>query len=378
MKKTILTQILLPVLALFVAILMAGPSVAVEVNLAAVAAQWLPPGGTAGVDEISMWGFVTDTGSCPLSPVPWQPGPVLRPTDGSLTVNLRNCLTVPVSIMIPGQVQTGSPVPAAGRVRSFTSQTTPGTTAIYTWPSLNAGTFIYHSGTKPGRQVPMGLYGAIVVDQAPGEAYAGAAYSYDNEALLLYSEIDPELNNNPDPNEVARPRYEDPDEVEPPSGYSPRYFLINGQPFDPAAPVSVPGGWVGATTLLRFANIGLKSHMPMLLNGPYMKVIAEDGHPYPYAKEQYLVNLAPGKTMDALWQPAVIGTFPIFDRSHHLTTGASGDGGMLAQLQVSCPGDFDSDLDVDGKDLQIYATGYGPASVPALSVFATLFGTICQ
>ncbi len=371
MKKTILMHAMLPVLAIICAVLVASPSVAQVFELAAVETQWLPPGGTAG-DEIRMWGFVDDPGSCPAPGSPWTPGPVLRPTDGSLTINLRNCLSVPVSIMIPGQVATGTPVPPTGRVQSFTTETDPfpATPGIYSWTGLNAGTFIYHSGTNPGRQVPMGLYGAIIVDNAPGEAYpdpaAGAAFAYNNEALLLYSEIDPALNNDPDSLQVARPRT-----------YSPKYFLINGQPFDaPASPV--PAGFPGARTLIRFANIGLKSYMPLILNGPYMKVIAEDGHPYPYAKEQYMVNLAPGKTMDALWDPTAQGTFPIFDRSHHLVSGASSEGGLLALLQVSCPGDFDGDLDVDGTDLERYEAIFGPGVIPALDVFALNFGSICQ
>ena len=369
MKKTILMHAMLPVLAIICAILVASPSVAQVFELAAVETQWLPPGGTAG-DEIRMWGFVEDTlDSCPAPGSPWTPGPVLRPTDGSLTINLRNCLSVPVSIMIPGQVATGTPTPPTGRVQSFTTETDPfpATPGSYSWTGLNAGTFIYHSGTNPGRQVPMGLYGTIIVDNAPGEAYPGVVYN--NEVLLLYSEIDPVLNEAPitGPDaEVARPRT-----------YSPKYFLINGQPFDaPASPV--PAGFPGARTLIRFANIGLKSYMPLILNGPYMKVIAEDGHLYPYAKEQYMVNLAPGKTMDALWDPAAQGNFPIFDRSHHLVSGASSEGGMLALLQVSCPGDFDGDLDVDGKDLKLYGDIFGAGVVPALDVFSLNFGTICQ
>jgi len=55
MHRTTRPIALLPaVLGLLV--LAAAPSFAAE--LAAVEATWLPPGGTAGVDEIPMWGFI--------------------------------------------------------------------------------------------------------------------------------------------------------------------------------------------------------------------------------------------------------------------------------------------------------------------------------
>jgi len=98
--------------------MMAGPSFAadVTVDLAAVAAEWLPPGGTVGVDEITMWAFIADTGVCPSPPVAWDTGPEFPLPAGSLTagdnltINLRNCLSDEVSIVIPGQVSTGAPV----------------------------------------------------------------------------------------------------------------------------------------------------------------------------------------------------------------------------------------------------------------------------
>ena len=78
-------------------VLAAAPSFAAE--LAAVEATWLPPGGTAGVDEIPMWGFIdvspetAATYVCPGAPVSWGAGPTLTATAGAgLTVNLKNCL----------------------------------------------------------------------------------------------------------------------------------------------------------------------------------------------------------------------------------------------------------------------------------------------
>jgi FtsP/CotA-like multicopper oxidase with cupredoxin domain len=273
-----------------------------------------------------MWGFVTDTGSCPTSSVDWQPGPTLQPTDGSLTVNLRNCLEEPVSIVIPGQAATGTPVWVSSRVRSFTDEASVGgtVTASYTWTGLKAGTYLYQSGTHPAKQVQMGLYGALIVLPATvGVAYTPTATNpdtgYTTELVLLYSEIDPSLHNPPG---VAQPL-----------NYIPEYYLINGKPFQDGDP-PLSAGNVNEDILIRFLNAGLKTHVPTLLNAPYMSVIAEDGNLYPYAKEQYSVLLAAGKTMDAIWSPTAQGTYPLVDRANYLTTAGVTDGGMLAYLQV--------------------------------------------
>jgi hypothetical protein len=67
----------------------------------------------------------------------------------------------------------------------------------------------------------------------------------------------------------------------------------------------------------------------------YILVVAEDGNLYPYAKEEYSVLLAAGKTVDALWFPSVPGTYPVSDRALHLTTAGASGGGLVAQLQVA-------------------------------------------
>ena len=312
--------------------MMAGPSFAADatVNLAAVAAEWLPPGGTVGVDEITMWAFIADTGVCPPPPVAWDTGPEFPLPAGSLTagdnltINLRNCLSDEVSIVIPGQVSTGAPVVVGGRVRSFTHETAPGTTGVYTWTGLREGTYLYQSGTHPAKQVQMGLYGALsVLPATPGQAYNDPNTAFDNEVVLLYSEIDPVLH---DPPTTAKPL-----------NYKPKYFLINGQPYPDAVPILADPINVNERVLIRFLNAGLKTHVPTLLGG-YMSVIAEDGNLYPYQKEQYSVLLPAGKTVDALWVPATDGTYPVYDARHYLTSGGAPEGGMLVKLEVEPDG----------------------------------------
>lgn len=316
------------VLVLIAALVMAaGPSFAATYNLAAVEAEWTPPGGTT---PIPMWGFVEGT-VCPTTPGSWNIGPTLEVPagDGTLTINLLNCLAEPVSIVILGQgfpaVQPGTGIPAGtltdgqGRERatSFIAQADAAGTVTYTWSDLKPGTYLYLSGSHPAKQVQMGLYGALKVYAADGGAYSGA--SPDKEVMLLYSEIDPKLHD-PLPG-VAQPL-----------NYKPEYFLINGAPW-PDTQLTITAGTTGQEVLIRFLNAGLKTHVPTLL-GDRMNVIAEDGNLYPFAKDRYSVLLAAGKTMDALWVPATAKTYPVYDASNQLTNAGVTGGGMLVHLVV--------------------------------------------
>jgi len=77
-------------------------------------------------------------------------------------------------------------------------------------------------------------------------------------------------------------------------------------------------GTVGQTVLIRMINMGLKNHMPMF-QGVHLNVIAEDGNPYNYGKQQYAIHLAAGQTKDALLTLTTVGYVPFFDRRLFLT-----------------------------------------------------------
>jgi len=233
----------------------------------------------------------------------------------SLTINLTNNLTftptggtantVPTSLVIVGQLGGGlgstatstlspnhtnaqatvtwpivGPATAPGtppaqgtRVQSFSTEVAVGTPASVCWgvactvptPALKPGTYLIESGTHPSIQGPMGLYGILVVTQAPALGAAGTAYpavganaavTYSAEIPLLLSEIDPlqnsavqaavntagfsetkvwsglpggcgnALNLNGSPNTTYQTCY-------PPAvNYTPLYYLVNGAAFD--------------------------------------------------------------------------------------------------------------------------------------------------
>jgi hypothetical protein len=101
---------------------------------------------------------------------------------------------------VPGAIN--NPPPQHPRVQSFgtevaASPATASTTTALTWSNLRPGTYLIESGTHPSIQVPMGLYGILVVTSTPSGSTAGAAYtgvSYNAEVPVLFSEIDPAQN----------------------------------------------------------------------------------------------------------------------------------------------------------------------------------------
>lgn len=280
---------------------------------------------------VPIWGYVdVGAGACAPGLASALPGPVLRPAPGdtTLTVNLSNALAEPVSFFVPG-LRAGTVGGTAGK---FTAEVAAGGTASYTFDLAGrAGTFLYHSATDRIRtQMPMGLYGALVVQPAAGTAYPGV--TYDRDQVLVYSAIDPRLNADPGGfggARVAGPRAA---QDKPIGNWDPQYFLINGQPHPAAAHVAIT---TGENFLLRFVNAGLDTVAPTLGGGLYVDLVAEDGNLYPHPMKQYGVELPAGKTIDAMVQVANAGTYALYERGGRLTNRATTGGGMLTYLDVA-------------------------------------------
>jgi len=293
----------------------------------------------------------------------WQPPLIVVPYTASspgvsttgLTINLTNNLPVPTSLTIVGQLPNltaadpngpGNPARESGRPQHDTQTATTWTTGVtgqapfappsqgpraqafvkeavattgtitYTWTSLAPGTYLIESGSYPSIQGPMGLYGVLVVTNAPtgagttfaaGTAYpspAGAVTTtgvpYDADGVLLLSEIDAVQNQAAD-TAVRTTGFSPFTKWSPacsPSGpaatastcypptvdYTPTYYLIDGHSFDRTNPalsaLSVGSNDSTGTVLLRFVNAGLRMHMPSVI-GLQMALIAEDGHLQP-------------------------------------------------------------------------------------------------
>jgi FtsP/CotA-like multicopper oxidase with cupredoxin domain len=327
----------LVLILVFLTTALAGTSWAQTYNLQAGVIMKTMPDGRV----VPMWGFG------PVGGLITVPGPPLIAAGGNLTINLTNNLPVPVSIIIPNlpgamiptwtDGTTGARTSPGQRVRSLTHETAPGTTGAYTWTNVTPGTHLYKSGTHQQVQVGMGLYGAVV-----GPAYPGIPFT--NQIVLLFSDVDPVLND-----AVANGNYNNvfinipPSIPNPVAGApvtstidrQPEYFLINGEPFSYASS-PIPAGTEGQTTLLRFLNAGYQGYVPVL-QGVFMQVVAEDGHLYPFPKNQYSLQLSPGRTMDAIITNPAAGYIPLYDRRLHLTNSTSSPGGMFTYLQIAGP-----------------------------------------
>ena len=285
-------------------ILTSGASQAVDVYLQTQTYDKTISTGPTTNQVVPMWGYVLceeNWVNCALATDEQAPQINLTTTD-DLTIRLMNTLTTPVSVLIPGQNNGGDPVMAPDgqgrmRVQSLVHEALPSGTADYVWNSLLPGTYLYQSGTHPSIQVPMGLFGALVVTPttANGSCSGTQASAYDNpnscfdaENVMLFSEID-SVQNTAVSSAVDVASY--PSTID----YNPSFFLTNG-----GLSTSLVPAVSGDKILVRLLNAGLRSHSPSFV-GLDMALIAEDGNLYPGLPRLHSAALLPaGKTLDVI------------------------------------------------------------------------------
>ena len=226
--------------------------------------------------SVPIWGF----SSSPDAGTATTPGPVLVVNEGdTVTITLHNQLSQDVSLSLPGQ-PAGS-FTAGLSVAAQRSGAAPGGTETYSFRATRAGTFLYEAGhTENGaRQVAMGLAGALVVLAADGTADGQA---YDDEAVVVLSDLDPRLNADPTGFDMRR--------------YRARWRLLNGKPFPSTTPIPTDQGH---RVLLRYVDTGSVPH-PMSLLGANQLVLAQDGHARPQPVRAVVAEVDAGTTVDAL------------------------------------------------------------------------------
>ena len=257
-------------------------------------------------NSIYCWGFATGDG------LMQYPGPTIILNQGQLvTINLTNTLSVPVSILFPGQ---SNVVATGGSAGLVTREADPnGGTVSYSFVAHQPGTFLYNSGTRMDLQIEMGLVGALIVRPAVAtQAYAHANTAFTHENLFLLTEIDPRVHDLVDLGRI--------DEVDT-ADFFPVYWFINGRcsPDTMAEPnVSwlphqpyncMPRMKPGEKLLLRFIGAGRDAH-PFHHHGNNSLTIARDGRMLEsapglgpdLADSDFTVKVTPGGTADAIFE----------------------------------------------------------------------------
>ncbi len=254
-------------------------------------------------DSLLIWGYALNNG-------PMQyPGPTLILNQGdTINITLENTLSVPVSMVFPGQKQ----VSAAGDITGLLTKEAAPTngTANYNFVATNPGTYMYQSGTNPELQTEMGLFGTIIVrPPTANQAYNHPDTSYDYEYLFVISEMDPAIHHKV---EMGQPVDN--------NNYKPVLWFINGRnapdtmadagvPWLPNQPYnSLPRVHPGDRALIRFVAASRDPH-PFHTHGNHFRLIARDGNLLEstanagpdLSHENYTLHVVPGATYDALW-----------------------------------------------------------------------------
>ncbi|MCB0115269.1 MAG: DUF11 domain-containing protein, partial [Caldilineaceae bacterium] len=259
-------------------------------------------------EQVTIWGYAP--GACALNNPAQVPGPTIVANQGdTVSLTVENGLAEITSVLFAGQAMRPDLVGIA-----------PGVARTFNFTVGEAGTYLYEASAFVGgaHQVPMGLYGALIVDSGvTGQAYGNA---FDQEAVLLLSEIDPNLNANPGNFNLLN--------------YHPTYWLINGAAYpDVPAIVANPGERV----LLRYLNAGF-DHPSMTLLGGYQRVIAKEGFKLNHSFDAVAETIPAGATADMIVNTAGLqGNLALYNRNMYVTNGDAYPGGMLTFLNLSAP-----------------------------------------
>ena len=280
---------------------------------------------------VPIWGFSSTSAAGSAT----APGPVLVVQQGdTVEVTLHNQLADHVSLAFPGQ--SADSFSTGLSAADQTTGAAPGGEATYTFTAAREGTFLYEAGHTPGgaRQVALGLAGALVVLGTPGTA---DGHAYDDEAVVVLSEIDPALNADPEHFDMRT--------------FRPRYRLLNGRPFPATDPIATDQGH---TVLLRYVNVGASTH-PMSLLGADQLQLAQDGHPMARPESEVVAPVEAGATVDTLvtMPSGPESKVTLYEAGGHLDNDGQttsdptqvATGGMMTFLDTSAPA---PDTDVVG------------------------------
>jgi FtsP/CotA-like multicopper oxidase with cupredoxin domain len=244
------------------------------------------------------------------------PGPLIRvEPDDRIRVRVRNELSDATTVHWHGLVlpieQDGVPTishppiePGAEHAYEFTVPDTP-------------GTYFYHTHFGADRQQPLGLYGALIInDPEPPPDVAHEQVITLGEWTVAGGETYPAMQQD---------------------GMLPNYFTFNGKSYP--ATETLPAR-VGDRILFRLIGSGQFIH-PIHIHGGPFEIVATDGNPVPegarLTKDTVLVG--PGERYDVVWTARSPGKWLLHCHiNHHVTNDGAeidGGGGMTMIIDVT-------------------------------------------
>jgi hypothetical protein len=263
-------------------------------------------------------------------------GAATAATVGGASALLIGTVGVPMTITLHNQLPVdqalGLSIPQLDGVE-FTKTVAQGAFDTFTFTPTRAGTYTYQAGlTADGsRQVAMGLVGALVVRPSSTQASAGvpgaydtAESTFDDEAALVYTDVDTALAADPAHFNMRN--------------YSADYHLINGVAYPDTTTLSTDHGRV---LMLRVVNGRILESSPTLL-GTRMHVFAKGSRPLPSALDVSGRTVNTGDTFDATIAPPALdpaSTTPPVDTRYSIydAPGLVRDGEALTSTSPNAP-----------------------------------------
>lgn len=175
-----------------------------------------------------------------------------------------------------------------------------------------SGTFLYHSHVDEDRQMPVGLYGALIIDPASGPSRVP-------ERTLTFSEWTAD---------AASGRTRGVMQME---GMLPNFFTINGKSYPDTAPIDVKAGQL---VRFRLVNAGQLAH-PIHLHGTSFRIVARDGHATTERGLRDTVTLESGERADIEFRLPKGKWILHCHIGHHLTNDGEGPGGLIQLINAT-------------------------------------------
>jgi len=253
-----------------------------------------------------------------LVPV-WQfrdqaaPGPgllasgIVGRTGDTITISLTNTLDRPINFVIPGMLETSTPV-------------APGSSGTIAFVLRAPGSYFYTDGANGQLGRAMGLVGPLVVlpqqsglnsllsnpAVAPNAPAAPNLTLFDQQYTLLLHEMDSRLNS-----AIASGGTFDM------ATYEPNYFFINGlsYPATKSDPTTFIKMALAEVVAIRFINAGL-IYYPMHFHGYHVDVVLRNRTQEKAVVSKDSVLVSVGECVDTLLEVNQVGAYPL--HSHYM------------------------------------------------------------